>query len=402
MTLPFSFDAHALLTHYGSPLYVYNTSIIANQYARLSQAFSGVKTRINYACKANTNPELMRFIHGLGAGLDTVSLYEIQIGMLCGFKAEQIIFTPNSVSMHEIHEAVKIGVHINVDNISILEQVGEHYGGSLPVCIRINPHVMGGGNYNISTGHIDSKFGISIHQMRHVERIVQHYSMKVNGLHMHTGSDILDTDIFLRAADILFDCAASFPDLSYLDFGSGFKVAYKPDDYETDLEELGQKLSERFRNFCTSYGRELELWFEPGKFLVSQSGVFLVTANVLKQTTSAMFVGVDSGLNHLIRPMFYNAYHTILNLSNPEGKQRIYTVVGNICETDTFASDRRLAEVREGDVLAFLNAGAYGFSMASNYNSRPRPAEVLVNGSEHKLIRRRETLEDILKTSIGL
>lgn len=402
MKLPFLFDAPALITHYGSPLYVYNTGVIAKQYARLAEAFKTVKTRINYACKANTNPELMRFIHGLGAGLDTVSLNEIHIGMRCGFQPAQIIFTPNSVSMHEIHEAVKLGVHINVDNISILEQVGEHYGSSLPVCIRINPHVMGGGNYNISTGHIDSKFGISIHQMRHVERIVQHYSMKVNGLHMHTGSDILDTDIFLRAADILFDCAASFADLTYLDFGSGFKVAYKPDDYETDLEELGQKLSERFQTFCTNYGRELELWFEPGKFLVSESGVFLTTVNVLKQTTSAMFVGVDTGLNHLIRPMFYNAYHTILNLSNPDGKQRIYTVVGNICETDTFASDRRLAEVREGDVLAFLNAGAYGFSMASNYNSRPRPAEVAVNGTDHKLIRRRETLDDILKTSEGL
>jgi diaminopimelate decarboxylase len=259
---------------------------------------------------------------------------------------------------------------------------------------------MGGGNINISTGHIDSKFGVSIHQMRHVERIVRSYNLKVNGLHMHTGSDILDTDVFMRADDILFEQAMTFPDLEFLDFGSGFKVPYKPEDYATDVEELGRELTTKFKEFCAAYGRELELWFEPGKFLVSEAGTFLVKVSAIKQTTSAVFVGVDSGLNHLIRPMFYNAWHTITNVSNPGGKQRIYTVVGNICETDTFGWDRKLNEVREGDILAFSNAGAYGFSMASNYNSRYKPAEVMITAGEDKLITRRESFDDLIRNQI--
>jgi len=319
-----------------------------------------------------------------------------------GYAPKEIIYTPNSVSMEEIDMAVKEGVYINIDNFSILEQFGEKYGRSVPVCIRINPHIMGGGNINISTGHIDSKFGISIYQMRHVERIVKTYNMHVNGLHMHTGSDILDTDVFIRAAEILFEQAENFKELEFLDFGSGFKVPYKPDDYSTDLKELGEKLTERFSAFCDRYGRKLQLWFEPGKFLVSESGTFLVKVNVLKQTTSAVFVGVDSGLNHLIRPMLYNSYHHITNISNPSGKQRIYTVVGYICETDTFGWDRKLNEVREGDILAFSNAGAYGMTMASNYNSRFRPAEVLIHEGKDYLIRERETLDDLLRRQIDV
>jgi diaminopimelate decarboxylase len=298
--------------------------------------------------------------------------------------------------LDEIDMAVKEGVQINIDTISILEQFGEKYGRSIPICIRINPHVMGGGNLSISTGHSDSKFGISVYQMRHVERIIKHYNLHITGLHMHTGSDILDVDVFLRAADILFETAQTFSELEFLDFGSGFKVAYKPDDYETDLQELSEKLLERFELFCSSYGKKLDLWFEPGKFLVSECGTFLVKVNVLKQTTSAMFVGVDSGFNHLIRPTLYNAYHHITNISNPSGKLRIYTIVGYICETDTFGWDRKLNEVHEGDILAFHNAGAYGYSMASNYNSRFRPAEVFILDGKDLLIRRRETMEDLL------
>jgi diaminopimelate decarboxylase len=216
---------------------------------------------------------------------------------------------------------------------------------------------------------------------------------------MHTGSDILDSGVFIRAAELLFDAASQFQDLEFLDFGSGFKVAYKEDDVVTDVEELGKAITERFKAFCAEYGRELELWFEPGKFLVSESGYLLVTVNVIKQTTATVFAGVDSGQNHLIRPMFYDAYHHIVNLSNPQGTPRIYTVVGYICETDTFALDRKLNEIREGDILAILNAGAYGYTMSNNYNSRLRPAEVLIDGGMVKLIRRRETLGDILQTT---
>jgi diaminopimelate decarboxylase len=389
-----------LVNSFDTPLYVYEAEIIDRQYSRLKQAFSSCKTRINFACKALNNVNVMRHLHDLGACLDTVSIQEVWLGLKAGFTPEEIIYTPNCVSMEEIDLAVKEGVMINIDNISILEQFGLKYGNTVPICIRINPHVMAGGNINISTGHIDSKFGISIYQMRHVDRVVKNTGLNVIGLHMHTGSDIVDVDIFLRAADILFEQAEHFPDLTFIDFGSGFKVPYKPDDHSTDIEELGEKLTARFKEFCTEYGRELELWFEPGKFLVSQAGTFLVKVNVLKQTTAAMFVGVDSGLNHLIRPMLYNGYHHITNVSNPEGALRLYTVVGYICETDTFGWDRKLNEVREGDILAFNNAGAYGMTMSSNYNSRFRPAEVLIKNSKAELIRRRETLDDILRNQI--
>ena len=389
-----------LVNSFDTPLYVYDAEIIDRQYSRLKQAFSSCKTRINFACKALNNVKIMRHIHELGACLDTVSIQEVWLGLKAGFTPEEIIYTPNCVSMEEIDLAVKEGVMINIDNISILEQFGLKYGNSVPICIRINPHVMAGGNINISTGHIDSKFGISIYQMRHVDRVVKNTGLNVIGLHMHTGSDIVDVDIFLRAADILFEQAEHFPDLTFIDFGSGFKVPYKPDDHSTDIEELGEKLTARFKEFCSEYGRELELWFEPGKFLVSQAGTFLVKVNVLKQTTAAMFVGVDSGLNHLIRPMLYNGYHHITNVSNPEGALRLYTVVGYICETDTFGWDRKLNEVREGDILAFNNAGAYGMTMSSNYNSRFRPAEVLIKNGKAELIRRRETLDDILRNQI--
>ena len=389
-----------LVNSFDTPLYVYEAEIIDRQYSRLKQAFSSCKTRINFACKALNNVKVMRHLHDLGACLDTVSIQEVWLGLKAGFTPEEIIYTPNCVSMEEIDLAVKEGVMINIDNISILEQFGLKYGNTVPICIRINPHVMAGGNINISTGHIDSKFGISIYQMRHVDRVVKNTGLNVIGLHMHTGSDIVDVDIFLRAADILFEQAEHFPDLTFIDFGSGFKVPYKPDDHSTDIEELGEKLTARFKEFCSEYGRELELWFEPGKFLVSQAGTFLVKVNVLKQTTAAMFVGVDSGLNHLIRPMLYNGYHHITNVSNPEGALRLYTVVGYICETDTFGWDRKLNEVREGDILAFNNAGAYGMTMSSNYNSRFRPAEVLIKNGKAALIRRREDLDDILRNQI--
>lgn len=393
-------DALGLVEQFDSPLYVYDAEIMRAKYKRMTEAFKGTRLKIKYACKALTNINVLRVFKDMGSGLDTVSIQEVWLGLKAGFAPEDIIYTPNCVSMEEISMAVDAGVRINIDNISILEQFGNKYGSSVPVCIRVNPHIMAGGNSKISVGHIDSKFGISIHQMRHVERVVKSMGIKIEGIHMHTGSDILDVGVFLAAADILLETAMRFPDLNYIDFGSGFKVAYKPGDITTDIEDLGKRMTERFNTFCTEYGKELEIHFEPGKFLVSESGYFLVKVNVIKQTTATVFAGVDSGLNHLIRPMFYDSYHHILNLSNPTGTQRVYTVVGYICETDTFAWDRPISEIREGDILCFLNAGAYGHVMSSNYNSRFRPAEVLVDGGKARLIRRRENLEDLLANQI--
>ncbi|MBL7804572.1 MAG: diaminopimelate decarboxylase [Saprospiraceae bacterium] len=392
-------DPLDLCKTYGTPLYVYDAAIMRRQYERLTQAFPYPKLHIHYACKALTNLAVMRLFRQWGAGLDCVSIEEVQLGLLAGFPAADILYTPNFAGADEYEEAVRLGVKINIDAIPMLENWGLHHR-DVPVCIRINPHLMAGGNEKISVGHIDSKFGISIHQLPHVLRVVESQGLRIEGLHMHTGSDILDVDVFLRGAEILFEAARKFPDLQYIDLGSGFKVPYKPDDIETDVEELGEKLSRRFAAFCAEYGRELTLMFEPGKFLVSEAGYLFVKCTLVKQTTSTVFVGVDSGFNHLIRPMFYGSYHKIVNVTEPQFKPRIYTVVGNICETDTFASDRRIPEVVEGDVLCFYNAGAYGWMMASNYNSRPRPAEVLLYEGKAHLIRRRETIEDLVHTQV--
>ncbi len=387
---------------FDTPLYVYDTAKMEAQYKRITKAFKGSKLKINYACKALTNINVLRFFKSLGAGLDTVSIQEVQLGLKAGFEAGDIIYTPNGVSFDEIVKAVDLGVRINIDNLSILERFGARYGNSYPVCVRMNPHIMAGGNSKISVGHIDSKFGISIHQRRHLERLVKSLDIKVEGVHMHTGSDILDVDTFLKGAELLFDVAHDFKDLQYIDFGSGFKVPYKPGDIATDIEELGSKMTKMFNDFCAEYGRELEIEFEPGKFLVSESGTFFCKVNGLKQTTATVFAQVDTGMNHLIRPMFYDAYHHIENVSNPEGHKRVYSVVGYICETDTFANDRQITEVKEGDVLGFRNAGAYCFTMANNYNSRFKPAEVLVHKGKAQLITRRQNLEDLTANQVEI
>jgi diaminopimelate decarboxylase len=387
---------------FGTPCYVYDTSKIKKQYDRLINSFKTVKNlKINYAVKALSNLSILKYINYLGAGIDTVSIQEVLLGIKAGFSPEKIIYTPNGVSIKEIIKVSKMGVNINIDNLNMLEQFGSTHS-EIPVCIRINPHVMAGGNNKISVGHIDSKFGISIHQIPLLLRIVENTNIKVNGIHMHTGSDILDIEVFIHAAEILFETASKFENLEFIDFGSGFKVPYSPGDNETNIEELGSKLSKRFNEFCDDYGKELTLTFEPGKFLVSEAGNFLCSVNSIKQTTSTVFAQIDSGFNHFVRPMMYGSNHYIENISNPDDSERFYSIVGYICETDTFASNRRISMISEGDILCFKNAGAYCFSMASNYNSRYKPSEILFYNNEFTEIRKRESFEDLIKNQIEI
>ena len=395
-------DLFQVAQEYECPLYVYDADKIISQYNRLVKAFNKVENfKIHYAVKALSNVSILKLLKIEGCGLDTVSIEEVLLGLHAGFHPNEIMYTPNGVSFEEIEKVSEMGVQINIDNLSILEHFGAKYP-STPVCIRVNPHVMAGGNANISVGHIDSKFGISIHQLPHILRIVANTKMNINGIHMHTGSDILDVEVFLYAAEILFESAKQFKNLDFIDFGSGFKVPYKKGDIETDIEEFGRKLSKRFLAFEKEYGRNLTLVFEPGKFLVSEAGQFLAKVNVIKQTTSTVFAGVDTGFNHLIRPMLYGAEHHIENISKNKGKERYYSVVGYICETDTFATNRKISEIHEGDILSFKNAGAYCFSMSSNYNSRVKPAEVLWKNGKAHLIRQRETFEDILRNQVEI
>ena len=388
------------VSKFGTPSYLYDASKIKKQYNRLINSFESVKNlKINYAVKALSNLSILKYINSLGAGIDTVSVQEVMIGLKAGFSPEKIIYTPNGVSIDEIISVAKMGVNINIDNLYMLEQFGNLHP-EIPVCIRINPHVMAGGNNKISVGHIDSKFGISIHQIPLLLRIIKNTKVKVNGIHMHTGSDILDIEVFIHAAEILFATASKFSDLEFIDFGSGFKVPYFPGDNETNIEELGVKLSKRFNEFCKEYGKELTLTFEPGKFLVSEAGYFLCSVNSIKQTTSTVFAQVDSGFNHFLRPMMYGSEHYIENISNPNDSERFYSIVGYICETDTFATNRRVSKISQGDVLWFKNAGAYCFSMTSNYNSRYKPPEILFFKNNFIEIRKRETIDDLMKNQI--
>lgn len=390
----------SLTEKYGAPLYVYNADVIERQYQRMTNAFSSVKNvKLNYAVKSNTNVNVLKFLKNLGSGGDCVSIQEIKLCLAAGFEAKNISYTPNGVSFSEISEAKELGVKITLDNLSSLERFGNEFPDT-PVSLRINPHIMAGGNAKISVGHVDSKFGISHTQIENIKEIVSQGGIPINGVHMHTGSDIKDPNAFVEAMEILLGIAKQFDTIDFIDLGSGFKVPYKDEDHETNLEELGAILGARFNEFCKDYGKDLKLIFEPGKFLVSESGKFLAKVNVIKQTQNINFVGVDSGLNHLMRPMMYDAYHRVHNISNPDGKKENYNVVGYICETDTFAESRQLGKVSEGDIICMDNAGAYCFSMSSNYNSRFKPAEVLVIKGQDFLIREREKMEDILKGQI--
>lgn len=397
-----------LAKQFGTPLYVYNADKIREKISVLKESFLDIPLKIKYACKANTNLSVLRLMKSQGVEIDVVSPQELELALLAGFDGSQVTFTPSGVDFSEIEFAVSKGAIVNLDNLSVLEKFGQTFGNSKGCLIRIKPHVFGGGNEKIMTAHPESKFGISIHQKEEILALVKKYNMKVMGLHQHTGSDIKDGQTFIDAATAVFELASSFPDLEVIDLGGGFKVPYAPDDAGINMKEVGEAMAHAFKTFCRGYGKNLTMWIEPGKFLVSESGTFLTQATVVKRDPVKTFVGINSGLNHLIRPMMYGSYHYIFNASNADdSKKEAYRVVGNICETDTFSFDfkgkqneRELNEVKEGDIIAMANAGAYGFTMASHYNSRFLPAEVMVDGGEARLIRKRETLEDLIRNQI--
>ncbi|GAB3021779.1 diaminopimelate decarboxylase [Niabella terrae] len=384
---------------FGSPLYVYNADKILEQFNRLQTAFSGTqKVRFFYASKALTNINILKLLKAAGCDVDCSSINEVKLALHAGFEPSRVLYTSNGIGFSEIQEAQALGVIINIDSLSNLEKFGKAYGGSYPVGVRLRPNIMAGGHLKIATGHDKSKFGIPVDQLEELLAIVAEYQMQITNLHVHTGSDIKDPEVFIQGIQVLFELLDRFPDLKSVDLGGGFKVAYRDDDAAIDVEALAARVLQTFA--AHERARHLEIWFEPGKFLVSESGYFITQVNVLKHTSNVNFAGVNSGFNHLIRPMFYDAYHRIRNISNAEAPLREYAVTGNICETDNFAWGRSLPEIREGDYLVFENAGAYGFEMSSRYNSRFRPAEVLVQNGQARLIRRRENFEDLLSGQV--
>lgn len=385
---------------FGTPLYIYHTERIAAQYEKLKEAFAHQDVVIFYASKALTNVSILRYIKSIGANVDCSSINEVKLALHAGFAPQNILYTSNSISFDEIEEAKDFGVHINIDSISNLEKFGKKFGHSYPVGIRLRPNILAGGNLKISTGHDKSKFGIPVDQIQKVLDCIKKNNLFIRGLHIHTGSEIGDVEIFVKGIGKLFELIPHFHELEFVDLGGGFKVPYKDGDTETDINLLAQKVKEAFAKHPNPDNKHLQIWFEPGKFLVSEAGYFIASVNVLKETASTVFAGINSGFNHLIRPMFYDSYHRIENISNESGPEKIYTVVGNICETDTFATDRKINEIREGDLLVFYNAGAYGFEMSSNFNSRLKPAEVMVQEGKARLIRKRDVFEDLLRNQV--
>lgn len=393
-----------LINEYGSPLYVYDGNVIEEQISKMKSAFEGVTVKLKYACKALTNISILKLVRKNGVDIDVVSIEEALIALKAGYTPNQIQYTPSGVVFTEIDEAVNLGIRLNLDSLALMEYVGGKYGNSLKVAIRLNPSIMAGGNLKISTGHADSKFGIPIEYVDHIIEIVNKYDLQVVGIHQHNGSDFKDASVIIEAMKKSFDVALKyFPDLEFIDMGSGFKVPYSDDDTLTDLDVIGKKVVSEFKDFQSKYGKEVQLWFEPGKYLVSEAGTLLMQATVVKHNPRRNFVHVDTGLNHLLRPMMYDAHHDIVNVTGASRLQtEKYDIVGYICETDTLGADREMPEVKSGDILAMKNAGAYCFSMSSQYNSRCRPAEVLVYNGESHLIRRREVLSDILHNQIEI
>ena len=388
----------AIAKEFGTPVYVYHAEKIKEQYDKLKAAFRESNVVLFYACKALTNINVLRYVHSLGANIDCSSINEVKLALHAGFPPANVLYTSNGIAFEEIAEAKELGVNINIDSISNLDKFGKAYGHSYPVGIRLRPNIMAGGNLKISTGHDKSKFGIPVEQLDRILAVVKEHNIFITDLHIHTGSEIKDADVFVKGIEVLFDLIPHFKELKSVDLGGGFKVPYRAGDSETDMDLLGHKVKHAFDNHPQA--RELQIWFEPGKFMVSECGYLITSVNVLKETPAASFASINSGFNHLIRPMFYDSYHLIENISNPDGGMKTYTITGNICETDTFASDRELNEVREGDLLVFHNAGAYGFEMASNFNSRLKPAEVLVKDGKAILIRKRDSFDDLLKSQV--
>ena len=390
----------AIAEEFGTPVYIYHAEKIAEQYQKLKDAFAHQDVVFFYASKALTNINVLKYMKSIGANVDCSSINEVKLALYTGFAPENILYTSNGIAFSEIEEAKNLGVHINIDSLSNLEKFGKKFGHSYPVGIRLRPNILAGGNLKISTGHDKSKFGIPVDQFEKIVECIQKYDLFIQTLHIHTGSEIRDADVFVQGIEKLFEIISHFKELEIVDLGGGFKVPYKEGDTGTDINLLAQKVKEAFAEHLDRNKQHLQIWFEPGKFLVSEAGYFVTQVNVLKETSLVTFAGVNSGFNHLIRPMFYNSYHRVENISNENGPRKIYTVVGNICETDTFAEDREINEIREGDFLAFYNTGAYGFEMSSNYNSRLKPAEVLVKNGQPVLIRKRDVFEDLLRNQV--
>jgi diaminopimelate decarboxylase len=380
--------------------------LIINRYKELYSYIKWPKLKILYAMKANYNVGILNLLKENKAYLDTVSPAEVHLALKLGYKKEDILFTSNNITDEEMHEVKKTGMLFNIGSLSRLKKLGFAYPGS-EVCIRFNPDVYAGENKHVQTAGAITKFGILLSQVDEVLKIVKKYDLKVVGLHEHTGSGIGQTEKVLESMTNLLSIAKqkTFPHLRFIDFGGGFKVHYRPDSKKIDYANFGKKITSIFADYCKEYGKELEMYFEPGKYIVAESGYLVIEVNTIKNNRGRLIAGTNSGFNQLIRPLLYEAYHHIENLSNPNGKKYVYDVCGNICETgDCFAQQRELPEIREGNILVIKNAGAYCYSMGSIYNLRAMPSEILVVKGRDNLITKKlsnkELADSLVKAAL--
>ena len=387
---------------FGTPIYLYDLKIIENQFDKLNKELSVLENyKIHFAAKSLSNISILKFIKKMGAGLDAVSIEEVMIGLKCGFNKDEILYTPNGVSFEEIKQAFKLGVKINLDSIESVKDFVNEFGNQ-SITVRINPGIYAGGNDNVSVGHSKSKFGIPEERIDELLDMEKKDKIKITGLHIHTGSDITKNNQFKEGIKKIFSIARDFKNIESIDLGGGIKIPYFKDDTSTNLNDYVKEVSKELKKFELEFNKKLKLIFEPGKFLVSDCGFFITKVNYIKSTKTKDFLQVDSGLNHLLRPTLYGSHHEIINLSNPAGKKKEYDVVGYICEKDTFAEKRKIPETSVGDLICFKNAGAYGFEMSSNYNSRLKPAEVCIYHNKILKIREAQSLNDLLIGQIDI
>lgn len=396
-----------LISQYGSPLYVYDASVIKERYRELASCIDYSRVKIRYACKANSNIAIMRILREMGAGLDAVSPGEIYLGLRAGFTPEDILFTGSNMSTDDMSYALENGVEVNIGSLHQIDMYGE-IAPDTDIAVRINPDVGAGHHNHCITGGPESKFGIYFDRVDDIVEKASVYNLQIRGVHSHIGSGILDPETFLAAMNVLLKTARRFKDLEYIDFGGGIGIPYRCEEKSIPLDVLGERIGSLFRKFADEYGKNIALELEPGRYLVGESGYLLMSVTDRKDTPAHTFIGTDSGFNHMIRPMAYGSYHRIVNASRMDGDEESVAVGGNLCESgDVFTrneegiEEQMLTHPECGDILAVMNAGAYGFSMASNYNSRLLPAEVLAENGTHRVIRKRQDIEDLSRGQTG-
>lgn len=385
-------NAESLIKKYGSPLYVYDLSLIKDRYSSLVESITYPKLKIHFACKANSNRELLKELRKMSAGIETVSLGEINVALSAGFDPSEIIYTCGNISEAEQREVMEQNIMMNLDSLTQVERFGKYKPGG-KISIRINQGIGAGFHKHTITGGPESKFGIDSSQLGEVKKLAKKYNLQIVGVQQHIGSNILDETIFVKAIEALLETAREFPSLEFIDFGGGFGVPYQPREEPLTMKSLGKKITATLTIFMKSYGKDLLVRFEPGRFLVAESGVLLATVTEIKQTPYKKFVGVNAGFNQLIRPAMYGAYQEVVNASNITGKKETISLVGNICESaDFFAQDRQITTFSEGNIAAILDVGAYGYSMSSHFNTRSQPAEVLIEDGKSRIIRKESSV----------